>query len=113
MEPRVRVYVAGPYTRGDVGLNVRNAIMAADTLYAHGFAPYVPHLTHFWHLVSPRCYEDWMDLDMVWLRQCECLLRLPGKSEGAEREIVVARGSGIPVFRSITEVIKHYDESDS
>lgn len=42
-----RVYVAGPYTNGDVAVNVRTAYEAADRLADLGFAPFVPHSTHF------------------------------------------------------------------
>ena len=46
------VYVAGPYTLGDVAVNVHEAIHVADLLLGLGFIPYVPQLTHFWHLMS-------------------------------------------------------------
>ena len=26
-------------------------------------APFVPHGTHFWHMLFPRPYEFWLDLD--------------------------------------------------
>lgn len=35
-----RVYVAGPYTKGDVAVNVRNAYEAANRLADLGFAPF-------------------------------------------------------------------------
>jgi hypothetical protein len=46
-----RIYVAG---KGDVAVNVRNAHMAANKLADLGFAPFVPHATHFWHMLFPR-----------------------------------------------------------
>jgi hypothetical protein len=46
-----RIYVAGPYTKGDVAVNVRNAFEAANRLADVGFAPFVPHATHFWHML--------------------------------------------------------------
>ena len=54
MPDRKRVYIAGRYTEGATALNVRNAIEAADMLHAHGFIPFVPHLKHSWHLMSPK-----------------------------------------------------------
>ncbi len=52
------VYVAGPYTGGDVAMNVRQAKEAADALIEDGYAPHVPHLYHFLHMHNPRVYED-------------------------------------------------------
>jgi hypothetical protein len=104
----ISIYVAGPYTRGDVAVNVRNAFAAADRLYDLGFAPFVPHGTHFWHMLFPRPYEDWIALDNVFLPHCKGLLRLPGDSSGADGEVALARSLGIPVFGSIEELAAHF-----
>jgi hypothetical protein len=99
-----RVYVAGPYTKGDVAVNVRNAILAANELADRGFVPFIPHLFHFWHLVTPRPYEDWTRLDFEWLPFCDALLRLPGESSGADAEVVAASELGIPVFYRLDDL---------
>lgn len=52
-----KVYIAGPYTEGDVAINVRNAFEAANKLADLGFAPFIPHSSHFWHLVFARPYD--------------------------------------------------------
>ncbi len=49
---KAKIYVAGPYTKGDVAVNVRSAFEAANKLADFGFAPFVPHGTHFWHIGS-------------------------------------------------------------
>lgn len=98
MSRPVRVYIAGPYSKGDTAMNVRTAIMAASGLMDRGFAPFVPHLTHLWHMVSPRPYEDWMKLDSQFLPCCDILLRLPGESPGADAEVGVAQEMDIPVY---------------
>lgn len=104
----VKVYIAAPYTKGDVALNVANAISAADVLLSHGFAPFVPHLTHFWHMMRPRAYEEWLALDNVFVACCDCVLRLPGESSGADKETALAESMGMPVFREITDVVHWY-----
>lgn len=81
-----KVYIAGPYTLGDTALNVRRAILAADEVWAAGFLPYVPHLDHLWHLVSPKPISTWYAMDIGWLRVCDAVLRLQGESEGADIE---------------------------
>lgn len=103
--PPTRVYVAGPYTKGDVAVNVRGAILAASELYDAGLMPYVPHLSHYWHTVAPRPYGDWLRLDMEWLRVCDVLLRLPGESSGADKEVCEAVRLGIPCFEHLGELL--------
>ena len=100
-----RVYVAGPYTHGDVEANVREAIAASDMLLEAGYAPYCPHMSHFWHRQHPHDYETWMALDMAWLAQCDALIRLPGESPGADREVLFAQHHNIPVYYGWSEFL--------
>ena len=100
------IYVAGPYTKGDVVLNVRNAILAADKLAQVGYVPFVPHLSHFWHLLCPRPIEFWYQYDLAWLELCDCLLRLPGESVGADLEVRRAKDLGIPIYWSLEEALE-------
>lgn len=102
------VYIAGPYTKGDVAKNVRNALEAANKLADLGFAPFVPHLTHFWHLVFPRDYEFWLRLDNTFLPFCDALLRLPGDSHGADEEVALANTKNIPVFYDVPTLLQHF-----
>jgi hypothetical protein len=106
---KVRIYVAGPYTQGDVAVNVRNAYAAADRLADLGFAPFVPHATHFWHMLFPRPYEFWLDLDNQFLPFCEAVLRIPGPSSGADKEVQLAQRLMIPVFTDIDALLKHFE----
>lgn len=94
----MKIYVAGPYTKGDVALNVRKAIKAGDLLLKDGHTPFVPHLAHFWHLVCPGPYEQWTRLDLAWLPMCDAIVRLPGESVGADTEITIAKQLGIQVL---------------
>ena len=96
-----RIYIAGPYSQGNVEDNVERAIDAAESLSNYGFAPYVPHLTHFWELRHRHPYEFWLALDNAFLPTCDALLRLPGQSDGADKEVRLAELLGIPVFYSI------------
>ena len=100
----MRIYIAGPYTNGDVAVNVHRAIEAATSLLEAGHTPFLPHLTHFWHLVSPQDYEVWIKLDMAWLALCEAVLRLPGESVGADKECAWALANGLTVYMDIEVV---------
>lgn len=106
---KARIYVAGPYTQGDVAVNVRNAFEAADRLATLGFAPFVPHSTHFWHMLFPRPYEFWLDLDNQFLPLCDALLRLPGQSSGSDKEVQLARALNIPVFTDFDGIVKYFE----
>lgn len=97
------VYIAGPYSKGDVGENVRNAVLVADEVSAFGHVPYIPHLTHLWHMILPHEYEFWMDYDFEWLKKCDCLIRLSGESKGADEEVRFAKKLSIPVYDGIYE----------
>jgi hypothetical protein len=105
---RAKIYVAGPYTKGDVAVNVHRAFKAANDLADRGFAPFVPHGTHFWHLMFERAYEFWLELDNQFLPCCQAVLRIPGESSGADNEVALARKLDIPVFTDIEELDRHF-----
>jgi hypothetical protein len=105
----VKVFISSPYTIGDVAVNVKNSLDMADKLITLGFAPYAPLLSHFQHMQHPREYQDWLALDKEWLSVCDCMLRLPGESKGADLEEVYALALGIPVFRLIEDLVDYYD----
>ena len=109
------VYLAGPYTRPDPVENVHKACKAADEVLAMGMIPFIPHLTHTYHLVSPKPVEFWYDYDIHMLRRCDVVLRLPGDSTGADREVAEAEGIGIPVVHGLDALkswgVHHADDS--
>jgi hypothetical protein len=94
------VYVAGPYAAPDPVLNTRRAFQAGLEVYeSTGFPVVVPHLTLLGHAMFPRDIDFWYEFDLVVLRRCDVLLRLPGESTGADREVAEAHARGIPVVR--------------
>lgn len=104
MGKRLKVYIAGPYSKGDVAENVRNAIFAGNLVAHFGHIPFIPHLTHFWHMLAPNDYEFWMDQDEQWLRECDAIIRLDGESSGADREMALARELGLRVLGSVFDL---------
>lgn len=99
----MKVYIAGPYSIGDTAANVRRALEAAEKVRELGHLPFVPHLTHFWHLVFPHPYEYWIAMDNEWLLECDALLRLPGESVGADGEVAWARHCDLRVFYGLDD----------
>ncbi len=108
---RCRVYVAGPYTGGDVARNVAEAMRAADALIRADCAPYVPHLSHFQHMAHPQSYDVWLELDFEWLAVCDALLRLPGHSPGADAEVSWCEEHGVPVLHSLDGLTSWLDSA--
>lgn len=91
------VYIAGPLTSDHIA-GARQAILAAGRLLRAGYVPVVPHLSILWQLLEPVGYEDWLSYDFALLARCDVLLRLPGESPGADREIEEARRLGLHVI---------------
>ena len=105
---KISVYIASPYTLGDVAKNVHKQMQVADALIEHGFFPFVPLYSHFQHMCFPREYVEWIRLDNFWVEKCDCILRLTGESKGADEEVRLAEKNGIPVFHTVNEVVKYY-----
>ena len=104
----IKVYIASPYTKGDVAVNVKKQLDCADRLMNLGFAPYAPLMSHFQHMAHPRPYEDWIEIDKEWVLACDCVFRLPGESSGADGEVALAKQKNIPVFSYYNHLIEHY-----
>ena len=100
----MKVYIAGPLSHGDVAGNVHQAMDAAAALLEAGHAVYVPHLFHFMEVSHPQPYERWLSQDFAWIAASDALVRLPGESSGADREVAFARDRGIPVWKGPIDI---------
>lgn len=96
--PGRRVYVSGPLSLGNQAANVREAAGLAMRLMDAGHAPFCPHLSYFHEILAPRPWSAWMAVDLVWLEFCECMIRIPGLSRGADAEVARMIELGLPVF---------------
>lgn len=96
----IKIYIASPYRLGDTAVNVKRQMDIADKLIENGFNPFIPLLYHFQHMVHPRTPNEWLDIDLEWVKICDCVLRLNGESSGADIEVEYANSQGIPVYFS-------------
>jgi hypothetical protein len=103
-----KIFIASPYSIGDQEENVIISLNAANKILDAGLIPFVPLLSHYWHLQFPKAYEEWCRYDIEWLNVCGALLRLPGISNGADGEMRHAVDIGIPVFFSLEELFEYY-----
>lgn len=98
---RPLAYLAGPYSTPDPVCNTNATIKMAEWLMRDWpITVHVPHLTLAWQLVSPHSDEWWYAYDLAVLERCDALIRLPGMSAGAAREVAHAKSLDIPVFDS-------------
>ena len=122
---RKKVYIAGPISKGVLAENLANAHNAGIALLRAGFAPMVPHGSCFWgNSVCSRCpsefafhpeanhsgfaHSEWLDMDLAWVAVADGVLRLPGESVGADKEVAFALSKNIPVFTSIEDAVAHF-----
>lgn len=107
IKPGTRIYVAGPITKGNQFVNVRNGMEVWAQLLRLGFAPFCPHLSALFEIAGlvELDLDQWLEYDFAWIDVCDALLRMPGESTGADREVEYARKRGIPVFYSLEEII--------
>jgi hypothetical protein len=108
----VRIYLAGPISVGNMADHVRNAIHEADRLMEAGHSPFVPQLSVFWQAMTGQEYERWLTYDHEWIAVCDALIRLPGESKGADREITWARELRVPVFFSVDAFLAAFPRGD-
>jgi hypothetical protein len=105
---RTRIYVAGPYTSSPVS-NTLTAIDVGQELLDAGYAPMVPHLTHYWHMRIENPWQSWMELDLPWVSVAHAVYRIPGESTGADQEVALAESLGIPVYYSIADLMREVE----
>lgn len=106
---RIHVYVAGPYTRPDPVANTHQIVKFADRLQALGYHPVVPHVSLLWHLICPHeDVEFWYEHDLYDLARCDVVIRVPGPSSGADKEVQFAIDNGIPVVYTVEALLVQF-----
>lgn len=101
------IYVAGPlYSSGELMDNVADAVqlgatieMMADEMGLELYT-FVPHIMTFVQPMLGKTHEAAQRWDDHWLRRCDALVYLPGKSVGTAHELTLASRLGIPAFAS-------------
>lgn len=97
-------YLAGPYSINPEAMFERH-MDAAERLFSAGYTVYSPILeTHQWHQKFPHDYDWWLERDLEILGNCQGVIRLPGESPGADKEVEFARMIGLPVWAGMSPV---------
>jgi hypothetical protein len=103
------VYIASPYTKGDVSVNVHFQCKVFDELMDEKIViPVVPLWSHFQHTIFPRPYKDWIEYDLALLNRYDACWRLGVVNEklnysqydssGADGEVEEFKKLNKPVF---------------
>lgn len=114
------VYIASPYSKGDVAINAHFQCKIFDQLLTDDkVIPVAPLWSHFQHLLFPRPYQDWIKYDQEMLYLYDCCLRLnsqldklgylESKSSGADAEAETFINDSKPVFYSIEDLYQWVD----
>jgi hypothetical protein len=115
------VYIASPYTRGDVAINTHFQCEVFDRLMSDGKVwPVAPLWSHFQHTVFPRPYQEWIDYDQALLHLYDACLRLAAEiphlnykqweSNGADNEVKTFQRLSKPVFHSVADLYAWVDQ---
>ncbi len=98
------VYISGPYTAPTTeerDANVKRANEEAQRWAAAGWAPYCPHTQSWnWENDTDLSHDDFLAIDMEWLKRVDAVCVLPGwqESAGACREVEEAKSLGLPIY---------------
>ena len=99
------VYIASPFSIGNTAVNLRISIDAAERILQAGHIPFAPLLSHVWDVVYHHDPEEWYQFDLKWVEKCDCLIRLPGPSRGADLELARAIELNLMVFYSVDNFV--------
>lgn len=109
------ILIAGPYrsgTNGDPALIAQNLARleeASGPIFRLG---HVPMIGEWVALPILRTLDPAVvgEGDVMYetahrlLQHCDAVLRLPGESSGADKDVEIARERGLPVYRSLEEI---------
>lgn len=114
MNTPLLILIAGPYrsgTDGDparIAANLERLEQASAPIFRLG---HVPMIGEWVALPVLRTLEaDAVDGDVMYdtahrlLQHCDAVLRLPGASAGADKDVEIARERGLPVYFSVDEI---------
>lgn len=114
MNTPLLILIAGPYrsgTDGDptrIAANLERLERSSAPIFRLG---HVPMIGEWVALPVLRTLDgDAVDGDVMYdtahrlLQHCDAVLRLPGASAGADKDVEIARERGLPVYFSVDEI---------
>lgn len=106
MSRKTVVYIACPMTKGNWTANVQAAARVSRDLMRKGYCVFNPTGSWLADLVEKTEPDVWIENDFGLIAVSDCILRLPGESEGADRELDFAARNGCPIFLELGELYR-------
>jgi hypothetical protein len=100
----MNIFISGPYGNTNpkevIAKNVAMADKVARDLMAKGHNVFCPHkMSHGWEddnrITLERCYELDRSFLLLW---ADAIIRIPGYSIGADKEMVIAVELGLEIY---------------
>ncbi len=112
MKKKMHVYIAAPYSIGNVQTNIQRAVAAGNQVAEYGHIPFIPHThTHEWDELCKHPPEFWYEQDMDFVRTwADAVIRLSGNSAGADLEVTEARRLGKPIYYSVLDFLQDWTQ---
>lgn len=115
MKTPLLILIAGPYrsgTDGNPALIARNLARLEEAAAPIHRLGHVPMIGEWVALPVLRGMEesDTADGDVMYetahrlLQHCDAVLRLPGASAGADKDVEIALERGLPIYRALEEI---------
>jgi hypothetical protein len=109
-----RIYIAGPYSANnvmDVLKNIREGIRISTEVMKMGYSPFCPFMDFHFVLAdigNELKLEDFYRYSMDWLAVSDAILMTGHwtESKGCVDELNFAKQNKIPVFYSISDILK-------
>lgn len=98
MENRPVVYLSTPMRKGHWTNNVRTAAKVAHDMMKHGFSVINPMGSWLLDVAEPLEFNEWLENDYGLILVSDCVYRIPGESDGADKECWFATKNGVPVY---------------
>jgi len=106
------IYIAGAISNGHsatprgIYQNVKTAQFYYEQLIKKGYSPILPHLSYYaWlDMKEDVDWKTWIEMDLDYVEASIGLLRIPGESKGADREVEFAKKIGKPVYFNLNEI---------
>lgn len=115
MKTPLLILIAGPYrsgTDGDpilIARNLERLEEAAAPIHRLGHIPMIGEWVAL-PILRGMSAQDAAEGDVMYetahrlLRHCDAVLRLPGASAGADKDVEIALERGLPVYRALEEI---------
>ena len=103
---KMKIFVSGPLNSDACGYlkNVHNMLVIANELRKKGHHPFVPCYDLLLGIFDGYLnYDDYFNSNSAYIECCDAMFFI-GHSNGADRELEIAKNLGLKIFYNLDEV---------